>query len=454
MTAQEYIDKKMEQYSEAFDFYMDVGTMPDNISPSDILGGYMQSVFDSNPQLTSQNPLWKELMKENLMRFLQTMLALFIPVEQDYRKQNMRITAFYRADAAGKQEMWQGVCTQIAECYSPHEVNLQGYIKQLEESRQSHEKESVFNSLTKDWHKANKERKERQEKEILEKHKKRWEIAVKDYGMTDYKRLKKVDDVYYHYPALQEIVRLIGREQPQDKEEKDEIKLKYQPILLSAHVSYEEIDRIAVGRDLSHMMPSEAALLADQATDILFYQKYATDQLQLFANRPPMKAQKKEEHHRTEKPRLLMGPIIVGVDTSGSMSGKPEELARTLLLQLLRIAKRKKRKCFLITFSVRAKAIDLAHPSNWNKLHEFLMHGFSGGTDGEEMLGISLDTLQREEYAFADILIISDFYFPAPVKPTLDKMRIEHEKGTRFYGLQIGKHDCWYKEVLDKVWKV
>ena len=28
MTVQEYVEQKMEQYSEAFDFYMDVGECP------------------------------------------------------------------------------------------------------------------------------------------------------------------------------------------------------------------------------------------------------------------------------------------------------------------------------------------------------------------------------------------------------------------------------------------
>lgn len=454
MTVQEYIEKKMEQYSEAFDFYMEVGSMPDNMPPTDTLGGYMQAVFNDNPQLDSQDPLWQELLKEDLMQFLQAMLQLYIPVEQEYRQQVSLIGSFYHADMDKKRSMWHEASEQIEQCYLPQEVNLNGYKEQLEEAKQDDEKEAILNALTKDWNKANKERKQRLEKEILEKHKDRWERSVKEHGLSDYKRSKKIDAIYYRYPALQEIVRIIGREQPQNKEEKDDIMLKYQPVLLSAHTSYEEVEQISVGKDLGHLIPSETALLSEKATETLFYQKYATSQLQLFANRPPMKAQKKDEQHRKEKPRLQMGPIIVGIDTSGSMTGRPEELAKTLLLQLLRMAKRKKRKCFLITFSVRAKAIDLAHPANWHKLNEFMTHGFSGGTDGEEMLNISLETLNKETYALADILIISDFYFGLPIKPTRDKMETEHKKGVRFYGLQIGNQKCTYENVLDKVWKV
>ena len=83
MTVQEYVEQKMEQYSEAFDFYMDVGEMPEDMPMSDTLCGYMKAVIDDNPQLNSQDPLWKELLKDDLMKFLEAMLSLFIPIEQE-----------------------------------------------------------------------------------------------------------------------------------------------------------------------------------------------------------------------------------------------------------------------------------------------------------------------------------------------------------------------------------
>ena len=66
--------------------------------------------------------------------------------------------------------------------------------------------------------------------------------------------------------------------------------------------------------------------------------------------------------------------------------------------------------------------MDLAHPANWDKLKDFLDHGFSGGTNGEEMLKIALRVLETETYSLADILIISDFEFSKPIKNTIDKM--------------------------------
>ncbi len=54
----------------------------------------------------------------------------------------------------------------------------------------------------------------------------------------------------------------------------------------------------------------------------------------------------------------------------------------------------------------------------------------------------------------ADVLIISDFQFDSPLNKTKETIIKEQEKGTCFYGLQIGKGNNVYKTILDKVWKI
>ena len=75
MTNQEYIDNRLATYNEAFDFYMDCGEMPKSIEKGDILGAYLKSVIDSNPQLDSQDPLWMEVLKDDLLAFLSAIVA-------------------------------------------------------------------------------------------------------------------------------------------------------------------------------------------------------------------------------------------------------------------------------------------------------------------------------------------------------------------------------------------
>ena len=193
--------------------------------------------------------------------------------------------------------------------------------------------------------------------------------------------------------------------------------------------------------------------MSEKQTESLFYLKYAARKLQLFANKPKNESRAKMEQQHNAKPRLEKGPIIVSFDTSGSMSGRPEQIAMCLLTQLLRMAKKQKRHCFLIQFSIREKHLDLSRPNAWAKLNSFLEDRFSGGTDGEQMLDAALKMLYSTKYAMADVLIISDFEFNVPKPATRERMRMEHEKGTRFYGLQIGKAFNPYNEILDRIWK-
>ena len=70
------------------------------------------------------------------------------------------------------------------------------------------------------------------------------------------------------------------------------------------------------------------------------------------------------------------------------------------------------------------------------------------------MLTAALKMLQSANFAMTDVLIISDFYFPQPKDSTRKKMEVEHDKGTRFYGLQIDSTTDSYNDILDKIWKI
>lgn len=446
-------EQRMQYYSETFDFYMDSEDHPDFEPANDILGQYIQSVVADNPQLDSQDPLWTEILKDDLMRFLQALLSLYEPIEKEHDKQSKMIYAFTKANMNGKRKMWNVVSQTIKQFYAAQEVNIEGYINQMQQMDEE-SKSMVLSVLAKDWEKANDEYMERIEKEILDKNKNIWECSVRDHGIEDYERVRKIEHVFYRYPALTEIVKIIGREQPENKKEQDDILFKYKPLIVSNHMTFKEVEEITTGRNLSHLVPTEIAFLADSFTESVFYQKFASYKLQLFSNRSKILGQEKTKQQICDKPRLQIGPIIVAVDTSESMYGQPEKIANSLLIQLVRMAKKQRRKCFLITFSVKAQTIDLAHPANWDKLKDFLDHGFSGGTNGEEMLKIALRVLETETYSLADILIISDFEFSKPIKNTIDKMCEERAMGVRFYGLQIGTVSREYDKILDRIWKV
>jgi uncharacterized protein with von Willebrand factor type A (vWA) domain len=450
MNNESEISRKLREYDDAFDFYMDRGQMPETVPPDDLLGGFLKQTIDENPQLESQDPVWKELLKEEVMKFLEAMLELFQPIEKAYQREKEYMVVFADADIDQKRKMWREVYGTISKEYAPEEVNIDGYVEQMK----SQDLDAVFASLLSDWDKACDELVRKKKVEIIEFNREKWEKGVKEHGNADFKERKKIEKMFFSYPQLVDIVRIIGREQPGRNDEYDETVRSYMPILPSPPTPAVEVEQVSLGKDLQHLLPMETAILADKETEDLFYLRYASSQLQLFANKPKQESVLKTEKKRNKKPRLEKGPIIVSLDTSGSMSGRPEKVARCLLLQLLRMAKKQKRKCFLITFSVRAECMDLSRPGSWNRLNRFLNNPFTGGTDGEDMIKNALKMLNTDNYSMADVLIISDFYFPNPRPQTKELMEIEHNKGTRFYGLQIESTVSGYDNVLDKIWKV
>ena len=454
MADEESFAQKLKDYDEAFDFYMDCGRLPDSLSQGDPLGDFIGQTIQDNPQLESQDPLWAELLKEEMMKFIEAMLRLFQPIEEHHRKEQKFIAAFAGGSIAKKREMWRQTVDVIESQYKAEELNIEGYRRQLSERESMEQVETILNAMVRDWGKACGEKEMERKKKLIEDNQSRWERHVKEYGLSDYNERRKVEHFFYSYPELKDLLRIIGREQPKREDEMDDTIRRYLPLLPSPPKPSVEAEEIGNGDDLQHLLPSETAILSEHHTESLFYYKYATKQLQLFANRPKNESHFKTEKTQMNKPRLENGPIIVAVDTSGSMSGKPLNIAYSVLTQLLRLARKQKRKVFLMSFSVRAKFLDLSLPRNWMRLNAFLEDRFTGGTDGEEMLNRSIEMLQSKSFAMADVLIISDFYFPLPIELTKKKMLIEHNKGTRFYGLKIDSTDKLYDKILDKTWNI
>lgn len=229
---------------------------------------------------------------------------------------------------------------------------------------------------------------------------------------------------------------------------------KYIPALLPSCTQYTEVEGGTVGKELKYVFPIEFVLLATAETEFLFYQKYVNESLLLFDRDSAMLGKKKTDRNKKKTLRLQQGAIILGIDTSNSMGGEPEKIAKSLLLQILQYAKNKKRKCFLITFSIRTKVLEVSHPGNWSEVKEFLKTTFKGGTDVEEMLREIVKILNCNHYSKADILIISDFCFPYPIKETEEQIRSEQAKGTRYYGVRIGHYFKMYDRLFNKIWEI
>lgn len=447
------IDKQLDVYSVAFEYYLENESLPDDLA-DDLLGNYMKSVLDDpgNRHLCLNDSVWKELLLSSILDFFRIMLPQMEQKEKEKMKELEYMENFYYSDITMKRVLWQDVMEHVTNNYSPAELNMDGYIYLMKNSEYS--KNEIFESMVNDWKNACEERIEREKQMLLENNRKHFEEWAKQAGQGDYERINKTASILYKYPKLKEIIQIMGREKKHASEEVDSIITRYIPVLLAHNTSHEEVDGIKTDDDLNMLLPTEIALLNNPVTESMFYHKYSTKQLQSFASKPPTNKKKKSDIQKKQTPRLQEGPMIVCVDTSGSMVGKPEHIAKSLLMQILQTAKKKKRKCYLITFSVHTKVLEITHPKHWHKVKEFMAKTFTGGTDGEQMLSDIIRVLKTNDFSMADALIISDFNFPFPFPKTESAMKKEQAKGTRFYGLQIGKDRNDYEPLLDKIWVI
>ena len=163
------VDAKLEEYSEAFDFYMESGEMPPTMTEEDCLAGYMKEVIDNNPQIDGSDPTWVEVLKDGLLNYFYQLLQAFSSIQQQAEKENDFIQSFEDASIEIKRSLWSDVRNLISKKYSKFEVNLDGYTNLFA----TEETDAVMCALISDWKKACNEHCQQQQMSILSKSKKK-----------------------------------------------------------------------------------------------------------------------------------------------------------------------------------------------------------------------------------------------------------------------------------------
>ncbi|BEH13916.1 VWA domain-containing protein [Marinobacter shengliensis] len=204
--------------------------------------------------------------------------------------------------------------------------------------------------------------------------------------------------------------------------------------------SREEIIGIKLGRDLEHVLPSEKALLADEDTAILFDLKFVESRLMCFDMQGIQSVQEtiEVEEERQVEEADKQGPMVICVDTSGSMNGTPETVAKAVTLFISTKAREQRRPCYLINFSTGIETLELSDDMGIASLIDFLKMSFHGGTDVSPALQHALEVMEHDKYQKADMLIISDFIMASLPEDMLSDINKQREHGNRFYSLVVG----------------
>ena len=130
--------------------------------------------------------------------------------------------------------------------------------------------------------------------------------------------------------------------------------------------------------------------------------------------------------------------MILCVDTSGSMNGTPENIAKAMVLYAGNKAIAQGRKCFVINFSTGIELLDLSESRSVTDLISFLKKSFHGGTDAAPALRHALQMIQDGGYEKADVLMISDFVMGELPDTLLQDIKRQRDSGNKFNSLVIG----------------
>lgn len=271
-----------------------------------------------------------------------------------------------------------------------------------------------------------------------------WDLSESTFETSGFEILEQFLKLLDQDESLRELAELLGKQTRAqslfEKEIRDKVVIKSEWHPKPAYRG--EIDGLRYSNDISSVLPSELALLKNPAAKKLFQLKFAQKQLLSYDYQRMEEEQEesKEKEETTIEKKEPKGPIIICVDTSGSMHGTPENIAKTITFALSKIAIEEERKCYLISFSTSIETLDLtdfsANPIG--RLVQFLRMSFHGGTDAGPALKHAVKMLSENEWKNADVLMISDFVMQSLDNDIKAQIKSAQENNTNFHSLVIG----------------
>ncbi len=274
-------------------------------------------------------------------------------------------------------------------------------------------------------------------------------------------------------PALAQLIRRLGRARPAEREVLTEsarpLPGAEEPVWVRRIREVEcpgaplETEGVRRSGDFTRMLASEAmqlrrrrrllaARIADQTLLSYQHREFSAEATWV---RAPGEARSPQF---VKRPELVAGPMILCVDTSASMNGAPEQIAKAVVLEAMRVASAQRRECLLYAFSGPG---DLSthtlgtDTDGVRALAGFLARSFHGGTDICEPFESALQAIETHRWRSADLLIASDGEFGAPASLIAMLARARAQHGLRVQGVLIGdRTTIGLRQVCDDVFWV
>jgi hypothetical protein len=212
----------------------------------------------------------------------------------------------------------------------------------------------------------------------------------------------------------------------------------------------EEVTGVRMGGEVARALPGELALLGDPETEDLFYLRLIERRLVSLELTGAGLGGVAFERNR--------GPVIACIDTSGSMQGPPEEAAKALVLAIARQVLPQGRTVHLLLFGAAGEKSELRlrrGRGGLEHLLEFLLRGFSGGTDFDTPLLRAMELLQEADLRAADVLVVTDGYAHASHEVVAAVAKAREGRGLRVWSVLLGTSGAYGVEAFsDEVWVI
>lgn len=163
----------------------------------------------------------------------------------------------------------------------------------------------------------------------------------------------------------------------------------------------DEYTGVELGNTLERLLPAEWAAADDSDLEAWFYQRYLDAALQ--------------QIELASKPKKEAGPIVILLDSSGSMSaGEADVWAAAVALAFIDIAAHQRRACAILHFGSSVLRTDIFPAAKIDPkaaLEAVTFFAASGGTSFEAALGGGMAVIEQQvQYRDADIIMVTDGY--------------------------------------------
>jgi uncharacterized protein with von Willebrand factor type A (vWA) domain len=292
-----------------------------------------------------------------------------------------------------------------------------------------------------------------------------WDLSrgvLQSHGWLNLMRLHKLVE---QLPQLREVIETLGRMKDTDGEPIIEEIVSHMSVMarhqqeVTTPLVPMETKGITRSDSISRMLPQEAAFLGHPVLKKLWHARraehallsYAVEGTEIVQLLGEQEQEVREERAGTNANKHL-GPMIVCLDTSASMKGTPENIAKALVLECLSVAKKEKRECYVYLFGSRGEVEEMELTPTEKGLERmilFLSMSFGGGTDAESPLLLALEKSEQEQWQKSDILIISDGEFPVSSDLVKKIATAKEQRALSVHGTLIGNVDRVMSRICD-----